>query len=124
MVYYFDMFTFIKQLLTATSVQAQQFGDSNIEAPLDRLGITTAQQIQTGNDATSFSAYVTNVTSIFVGYIGMAAVIVIIIAGVMLVASGGNEDIKARAQKIITYTIIGMLVVGGATAVVTFISNL
>lgn len=124
MVYYLDMRTLFLLLQKVITAKAQEFGDSNIEAPIGKLGIDIAGQVNTGNSNSNFGAFLSNTTAVFVGYIGMAAVIVIIIAGAILVVSGGNEELKSKAQKMITYTIIGMIVVGFATALVTFVSNL
>ena len=48
----------------------------------------------------------------------------IVIAGIMLVISGGDEQQKDKAKKIIIYTIVGMLVIGFASAFVGFVASL
>ncbi len=54
-------------------------------------------------------------------YLALAAVVVIVGAGVYLVVGGGSEDSKNKAKTIILYTIIGLLVVLLARAVVGFV---
>jgi hypothetical protein len=57
-------------------------------------------------------------------FVGLIAVVVIVIAGIMLVISGGDEQQKDKAKKIIIYTIVGMLVIGFASAFVGFVASL
>jgi len=57
-------------------------------------------------------------------YMGLVAVIVIVIAGIMLVVSGGEESTKDKAKKIIFYTIIGLIIILFASAIVWLITSI
>ena len=54
-------------------------------------------------------------------WVGITAVVVIIISSISLMLSQGNTDKVARAKRGITYSIIGLLVTLAAFAIVTFI---
>lgn len=54
-------------------------------------------------------------------FMGLAAVVVIVIAGLYLIFSLGDEAAKDKAKKIILYAIVGLLVIGLASALVIFI---
>ncbi|MBT4119858.1 MAG: hypothetical protein HOE29_02985, partial [Candidatus Peribacter sp.] len=54
-------------------------------------------------------------------FMGLAAVVVIVIAGIMLVISVGDEQAKEKAKKIITYAIIGLILIAIAAGIVNII---
>ena len=54
-------------------------------------------------------------------FMGLVAVVVIVIAGIMLVVSGGEDSAKDRAKKMILYAVIGLIVIALASAIVSFI---
>lgn len=56
-------------------------------------------------------------------YMGLAGVVSIVIAGIMLVVSGGEESTKDRAKKIILYTVVGLIVILLASAIVTLVES-
>jgi hypothetical protein len=57
------------------------------------------------------------------GFLSLAAVVVIIGAGIYLVVGFGSEDSKTKAKNIIIYTIFGLLIVYFARSIVGFINN-
>lgn len=56
-------------------------------------------------------------------YMGLAAVVVIVIAGIWLVLSVGDEQAKEKAKKIILYAVAGLIVIALAAAIVLVIIN-
>lgn len=56
-------------------------------------------------------------------FLALAAVIAIVVAGIILVVSGGNDEQKDRAKRIILYAIIGLLVVFFARVIVGFFTE-
>ncbi len=57
------------------------------------------------------------------GLVGMGtlvAVIMIIVAGIFLIASLGNEEAKNKAKNIVKYVAIGLLVILFARVIVSF----
>jgi PKD repeat protein len=57
------------------------------------------------------------------GFLALVAVLTIIYAGVRLVASAGNDDAKENAKKILTYAVIGLLLVTLSWSIVEFVIN-
>jgi cytochrome bd-type quinol oxidase subunit 2 len=55
---------------------------------------------------------------------GALAILAIVVAGIMLIASWGSENVKERAKKTIIYALIGLAVIFFAYVTVTFIVNL
>lgn len=56
-------------------------------------------------------------------FLALAAVIFVVIAGIRLIVSGGSDDQKDKAKKIILYVIIGLLVVLFARVIVGFFTD-
>jgi succinate dehydrogenase/fumarate reductase cytochrome b subunit len=57
-------------------------------------------------------------------FVILLAVIFVIVAGIRLVVSGGDEGQKDTAKKTIIYVIVGIIVVLFARVIVTFVNNL
>ncbi|MAE68230.1 MAG: hypothetical protein QF793_03460 [Candidatus Peribacteraceae bacterium] len=56
-------------------------------------------------------------------FMGLAAVVVIVIAGIWLVVSVGDEQAKEKAKKIILYALVGLIIIALAAGIVTLIIN-
>lgn len=56
-----------------------------------------------------------------IGIVGLIAIVVIVIGGVKLIISGGDEESRKSGTQYITYGIIGLVVVILAYAIVSFI---
>lgn len=67
---------------------------------------------------------IVNIIKVVVSYVGLIAVAVIIIAGLYMIFSNGNEESKEKAKKIIFYVIIGMVIIMLASAIVTLVATL
>ena len=59
-----------------------------------------------------------------VSYTALAAVVVIVIAGIILVVAGSDDTRRDMAKKAIIYSIVGILVIGVASAFVLFVTTL
>jgi len=77
-----------------------------------------------GNPNGDIRATVLSILFKVLSYMALIAVVMIVIAGIYLVTSVGNEEAKEKAKKIILYTIIGLFVILFASAIVFIISNL
>lgn len=62
------------------------------------------------------------ILSTVLSFLALAAVITIIIAGIILIVSLGNEESKDRAKRIIFYTLIGLAVVLFARVIVGIVT--
>lgn len=75
-------------------------------------------------DALSFTdlfIVAANVVRILMYVAGVAAVIMMIVAGIMYITSAGNPESLARAKRTITNAVIGLVLVSLAYSIVTFL---
>lgn len=71
----------------------------------------------------SLSDNVTTLINYFLGFLGLVAVAFLIYAGVLMVTAGGDEDQVGKARKIITYAVIGIVIILLSWTIVTFVTN-
>jgi hypothetical protein len=86
-------------------------------------GISQARSIL-GISSGDLRLTILDLLRLVLSYMGLVAVIVIVIAGIMLVVSGGEESTKDKAKKIIFYTIIGLIIILFASAIVWLITSI
>ncbi len=96
-------------------VAAQFYGGPGIVG-----GITHAEAIG-GVSGSDIRAIVLNLLLTVLLFMGLAAVVVIVIAGISLVISVGDEQAKEKAKKIILYALIGLFIIAIAAGIVTII---
>ncbi len=72
---------------------------------------------------TNLRTIITNTLSYVLGFLALIAVVVIIIAGIRLIVSQGNEEQRDAAKKTILYAIVGLLVVLFARVIVAFFTQ-
>ena len=66
---------------------------------------------------------INNVVGILFFVVGVASVIVLIVAGIMFVVSAGNENQTKQARDAILYAVIGLIVSAAAFAITSFINT-
>ena len=64
-----------------------------------------------------------SVINIILGFLGIVAVIIILLGGFKWMTAGGNEDKVGEAKKLIVAGIIGLVIIIGAFAIATFVLN-
>ena len=64
---------------------------------------------------------VATVINVIMGFLGIVAVIIILIGGFKWMTAGGNEDKVAEARKLIMAGFIGLIIVLASYAIVTFV---
>ncbi len=95
---------------------AQVFDGPGILGGLDAAGGVAG--LPSGDVRTTIISILRSVLS----FLALAAVITIIIAGIMLILSLGNEEQKDRAKRIIFYTLIGLIIVLFARVIVGIVT--
>lgn len=99
--------------LSPTQALAGLFGDPpNIEG------------MANGDDPNAIRQSVIDVLQTILSFMALIAVIFIVIAGIRLVVSQGEEGEKDKAKKTIIYVIIGLIVILFAKAIVQFVATL
>lgn len=86
------------------------------------LGIGCPAGVDTA-DATTVIDFALKIINATLGLTALLAIIIIIISGVILIASLGDEDSAKRAKHIILYAVIGLVVIGIAAAIVNFVTG-
>ncbi|MFH1012269.1 MAG: pilin [Candidatus Peregrinibacteria bacterium] len=66
---------------------------------------------------------ITNIINFFLGLLGLIAVAFLIYAGVLMVTAGGNEEQVGKAKKVITFAVIGIVIILLSYTVVTFVTS-
>lgn len=82
------------------------------------------QGLPTGADSAQLRRVVIGILFSVLRFVGLIAVVVIVIAGIMLVVSGGDEGQKDKARKIVLYAVIGLIVIALASLIVRFVEDL
>lgn len=72
---------------------------------------------------TDIKAALVDIITRVLDFILIIAVIFVIVAGIRLIVSGGNDEQKDKAKKTIIYVIIGIIVVLFARVIVTFVNT-
>lgn len=84
-------------------------------------GASSACDEDGGNPLTGPNGTITKVTRL-IGYIaGVAAIIIMIVAGIMYVTSDGDAGKIQSAKTTLIYALVGLVVVGGAQGIVVFV---
>lgn len=89
----------------------------NLFGPVPDIGGVSA------SDTGEIREGILSVLDIILGFMALIAVIVVVIAGIRLVVSQGEEQEKDKAKKTILYAIIGLVVILFAQAIVGFIQD-
>ncbi|MBI1812482.1 hypothetical protein HY285_01655 [Candidatus Peregrinibacteria bacterium] len=74
-------------------------------------------------DPAALRALIVRLLQLVLSFLALAAVVFIIIAGIRLIVSQGEEEQKNKAKKTIIYVVIGLIVVLFAKVIVNFIST-
>ncbi len=82
------------------------------------------QGLQTGTDAPAIRAAIVKVIETVLDFVLLIAVIYVIIAGIRLIVSGGDEGQKDKAKQTIIYVIIGIIVILFARVIVGLVNSL
>lgn len=117
----------MKKLLTDLSLRATAAAYTFAVAPKAFAQIFGPVPDIGGVDADGTDAIrqsILNVLDVILSFMALIAVIVIVIAGIRLVISQGEEQEKDKAKKAIFYAIIGLIVILLAQAIVGFIEDL
>lgn len=73
---------------------------------------------------TNLRSVLTNVLLTIFTFLGIIAVLVIVIAGMYLLIGGGNDEYRQKAYKMILYAIIGLILCLLAGAIVQFATEI
>lgn len=109
-------------LLLATLLPPKAFA-AVYGGPGVQSGVDDASAIA-GTADRPFRDVVIDILKTAISFMGLAAVVVIIIGGIMLVVGMGSDETKEKVKKIIIFTIVGLIVILLARGIVEFIANI
>lgn len=78
---------------------------------------------QTLKQTSSARQFVINAVNFVLGFLGLAAVVVIVYAGILYVTAAGNEDNTGKAKNAIKYAVIGIILIAASYAIVNTVIN-
>ena len=81
-------------------------------------GLADAQQF---GDSTDLRALLLKALDTVLTFLGVIAVLVIVIAGIYIMVRGEDESTRSKAYKMITYAVIGLILILLAGAIVKFV---
>ncbi|MBU0767276.1 pilin [Patescibacteria group bacterium] len=103
---------FIPLANSATDTVRSGLGDADLITGIEGVG-----------EDSSIKDFIVDVITDLLTYVALLATIVIIIGGIYLIAGAGSDTSIEKAKKIIIYTIVGLLVIILAGAIVQFVIN-
>jgi hypothetical protein len=89
----------------------------------DLGGAGTELGLETAADGLSIRQIVINIVKWLIGFIGIAAIVMILYGGVRWMTAGGSADQVVKAKKIIINAAIGLIICIVAFAIVSFIQT-
>lgn len=101
-------------LLTVAMLAVPAFAVAQVNV-VDEVGTTF------GLGSADLESTIINVVQWVLGFLGLVAVIMILIGGFQWMTAGGNEEKVASAKKIISAAVIGLIVILLAWAIVIFV---
>ncbi|MCR4280447.1 MAG: pilin [Candidatus Komeilibacteria bacterium] len=75
----------------------------------------------TGTTSAYLDNYVVNIIRYTLGFLGLLAVIMILISGFQWMTAGGNEDAVTKARKRLINAVIGLLIILAAYSITYFV---
>ncbi len=96
-----------------------------LPARLSAQPLGNADEINVGGTGpVDIRQLIVNIMRKILDFMALIAVVTIVIAGIWLIVGLGEESAKERAKKIVIYTIVGLLLILIARALVTFVIGL
>ena len=89
---------------------------AQLSAPRNEFGLP-------GDTGSTITGEVGIYVNLFLGLVGLIAVVFLVYGGFRYITSGGNEESAEAAKKIITNSIIGLIVIIMSYIIVTVIIN-
>ncbi len=87
----------------------------------DLAGLSTFENSGSGLATTDIRVTIGNIIRVFLGLLGTVAIVLILYAGFLLMTAAGNEEQVAKAKKLLTNAVIGLVLVLSAFGIVSFI---
>jgi hypothetical protein len=107
---------------SALLIPAIVFGQQNAAGTLTTADLGTAQiksTLKLGNQDIRTTA--ANIINAALGFLGIIAVVIVLVGGFKYMIAGGNEEKTSEARKLIVSGIIGLAIILSAWAITSFV---
>jgi hypothetical protein len=111
----------VKQFLIAMAIMTTAvlaFNALGVSPALAQINFSNEDNIVGGQG--DIRGFVKTIVNYALGFLGLVCVVFIIYAGFLYVTAGTNEDNVGQAKNIITYTVIGIIIILASAAIVNF----
>ncbi len=112
------LFTTISSMLSSSVAFVGSSVAAALPTPADVPGLET-----TGGSSDNIQSIIVKVITYVLDLVLIIGVVYVIIAGLRLIVSGGDEGEKDKAKQTIIYVIVGIIVVIFARVIVNFADN-
>jgi len=89
--------------------------------PLTARAASINLNVNPGLGTQDVVATVTNIIQIVIGFLGVIAIIIVLIGGFKWMTSAGNEEKVSEAKKLLGAGVIGLVIILAAYAITTFV---
>jgi len=93
---------------------------SSMDSVIEGLN-TTAEAGGFGSEAPDIFAVIGDAINVVIGLLGVVILILTVYAGFLYLMSQGDKEKAAKAQKILTYTIMGAVIILASYAIANFV---
>ncbi len=107
--------------LTGVLAPAAAFAQNGLGGPIPQVEGSVNPNT---NGTQGVRDVIIKVLTVVLDFLALAAVVFIVIAGIRLIVSQGEDEAKDKAKKTILYVIIGLLVILFCRVIVGFFTNL
>ena len=88
------------------------------------FGGRKAAELKLGEDTTDIRTEINRVINVFLSFLAIVGIILIIYGGILWATASGNEEQTAKARKTIIAAVIGLIIIGIAWTIVSYVINL
>jgi succinate dehydrogenase hydrophobic anchor subunit len=107
------------QLVAASALALVPSASAQLSAPPCPAGINCD-----GTSTDDIKQIIVDILTTVLDFVLLLALVYVIVAGLRLIISGGDEGEKDKAKKTIIYVIVGIIVIILARVIVTFVADL
>ena len=96
---------------------------ATVSAATVNLGLTSDVESALGLGTQDVRVTIARIINVFMGLLGIVAVVIILYGGYLWMTAAGNEDRVEKAKKLIVAGIIGLAIILSAYAIARFLVN-
>ena len=88
------------------------------------FGASKTEELQLGEETSDIRIEINRVINIFLSFLAIIGIILILYGGILWATAGGNDEQVGKARKVIIAAAIGLVIIGIAWTLVSFVINL